>query len=92
MALLSGVSNIIFPVSPTSELAVMSLKDVSLGCSFRPKTPWDLMVTLPPRPWVALAVISLFSLGMATMKRALISMLPPLPGDWELSVPAVAEI
>ena len=55
-----------------------------------PKIPWVLILTLPPRPEKALAVISLFSFGTATIVLASIIILPPLPAPW-LS-PAVAEI
>ena len=39
------------------------------------------MLILPPAPWTALAVISLFSEGDAKINRALILILPPLPSE-----------
>ena len=78
------------PLTPNSELAVMSLFSVGLFCWTIPKSPSDLMSTLPPLPVKALALIWLFSLGTATINLELILILPPLPLN--LSVPASVEI
>lgn len=57
-----------------------------------PKIPCALIWTLPPFPVKALAAMSLFSSGTATMKPlgALIVILPPFPPA--CAMPAVADI
>jgi hypothetical protein len=44
-----------------------------------PKIAWVWMLMLPPLPVKALAKISLFSLGTATINLELRSILPPSP-------------
>ena len=50
----------ITPDSPVLELAVISLKGVDWERGSMPKSPEALMVTFPPFPSPALALISLF--------------------------------
>lgn len=77
LASTSGVVSFTVPLksSPKSEVAVMSLSGVRASRNAVPKMPWAAIVTCPPLPWMALAVISLFS--KATRVSVLMEMLPP---------------
>ena len=68
------------PLIPASELAVISLNSVSFERNFKPKMPRELIEIVPPLPWVALAVMSLFSFGTVTINPPLNSTVPPAPG------------
>ena len=92
MALLSGTFRLTVPLKPKSELAVISLRLVNCERNWSPKIPEDVMLIVPPRPRVALAVMSLFSLGIAMMNPPLKVIVPPVPVAWLPWVPAVAVI
>lgn len=74
-------------------MAVIPLFWGSFGSFSIPKIPRELLIVMvPPFPLKALALMSLFSLGIATMNLPLMVMLPPLPGAKLVPVPAFVEI
>ena len=78
--LTSGVLIEILPSKPKSELASISLVKGFCALSSILKSAWAFILIFPPRPSLALAMISLppFWLGKAIINSASILILPPL--------------